>query len=136
MAEGRAFGERSLVVLESPDAHVLVASLDVFAMKHDAAIAHADRAIELAPSARDANSLAGWVKVVSGQPAGLAGPARRAHLLQRAQEATSRLFLPCEDMVRVSDARLLEYQATIPREWSQAIPAVEEVKGRVSTRWV
>lgn len=47
--------------------HALFATLDLFELKHDSAIAHADLVVKSAPSTAQELGLAGWVKAASGQ---------------------------------------------------------------------
>lgn len=66
-AEARRFGERALEIEEFGEGYTLLAFLAQSSGDFEQAIAYADRAVELAPGMADANTLAGSVKVFSGQ---------------------------------------------------------------------
>jgi len=69
LAVAREYAENSLSLFEENfNAYTLLATLDMFARKHESAIANADRAIELAPTSGYNIAIAGWVKNRSGQP--------------------------------------------------------------------
>ncbi|MEW9921972.1 tetratricopeptide repeat protein [Marimonas sp. MJW-29] len=53
---------------QSSDAYSVLAWLDLFAQRYDAAVAHADRSLELNPAGGLTASLAGWVYSASGNP--------------------------------------------------------------------
>ncbi len=71
MAKSREFAERALSLGgdRRPATLVLLAQLDVYTGKHDSAIAHIDRALELAPNHSTAYTVGGFVKHASGQAA-------------------------------------------------------------------
>ncbi|MDP6926357.1 MAG: tetratricopeptide repeat protein, partial [Rhodospirillales bacterium] len=76
------FAEKALTISESPTNLVLAASLDVLQRKHESAIAHVDRILEIAPSSSTAHTIGAWVKSVSGQPAEAVKMLRRGMRLQ------------------------------------------------------
>lgn len=65
----RKYAEKSLSIMPNPGAYLLLASLDVYASKHESVIANIDRALELAPAHGSAHTIGGWAKLSSGQPA-------------------------------------------------------------------
>ena len=74
-AKAREFAEKSLSINENSYAHLVLATIDMFARDHNSAITHTDRAIELLPGGAD--PVAGWVKLHSGQPKEAAAYTRR-----------------------------------------------------------
>lgn len=67
-AEAIRLGKRALELEEFGEGYTLLAFLAQNSGQFDEAIVYADRAVELSPGSADANSLAGTVKVFSGQP--------------------------------------------------------------------
>ncbi len=69
-ANAREFAEKSHSINKENSINlILLATLDIFARNHESAIAYAERALELSTAGGDENTLTGWVKISSGQPA-------------------------------------------------------------------
>ena len=69
LAKAREFANRSLSLGEEAHTYLLQSVLDLLERDYEAAIAHADRAIEMLPNGGDTNAIGGSTKIQAGQPA-------------------------------------------------------------------
>ena len=69
MAAARKYGEASLAInAEDSNTHALLGTLDMYSLRHDSALRHAERALELLPSGANTVHAAAFVKAFSGRP--------------------------------------------------------------------